>query len=187
MKTYIVAIVIVTMLVGMMPVAPARAVLVLGQLASNGATLDGITVPSGTTILDPSTIATGDDPAVIHLINGSVLAMAPHSKASFSGESGGKTTLAVETGEVILRDQAGEPVILKADTSVVIQEEGVQEGESGPEEDEDDDDEAAAAGGGGDGWPLWAWLLIGGAAAGGIYAIVDDGGDSTPASGTTTG
>lgn len=179
MKSYIVGIVIVTMLVGMMPIAPARAVLVLGQLASNGATLDGITVPSGTTILDPSTIATGDDPAVIHLINGSVLAMAPHSKASFSGESGGKTTLEVETGEVILRDQAGEPVVLKADTSVVIQEEGVQEGESGPAEEEDDDDDKG-------GWPLWAWILIGGGAAAGIYAIVDDG-DSKPASGTTTG
>jgi len=178
-KSHIVGAVIVAMLVGVMPIAPARAVLVLGQIASNGATLDGNVVPSGTTLLDPSTIATADDPAVIHLMNGNVIAMAAHSKASFSGESGGATTLAVESGEVVLRDRRGEPLLLAADASVLIQEEGVQEGESGPATTQEEKKKK-----GGIAW--WGWFLIGGAAGAGVYAIVDSNGGDNVASPTTT-
>ena len=184
MRRFLSVLVIAGLLTPMLPVAPAHAVFVLGQIATNGAKLDGIAVPSGTTILDPSTIATGDSPAVIHLGNGMVIAMAPHSSASFSGAGSGSVAMAVDSGEVAMRDVSGSPTIVKAGSSTVLavqQGGGVQQGET---KDEDDEAAAAAAGGGG-GWPWWAFVAIGGGVAWGTYEITKS--DSTAASPSTTG
>jgi hypothetical protein len=85
---------------------------IVGQTANAGVRLDGVQVPSGTTLISPAVVRTGDSAAIIHLRNGSVVAVLPRSIAHFEADGSGMVMLAVEAGEVAYADLLGEVVNL---------------------------------------------------------------------------
>ena len=63
--------------------AGSRSIPVLGQVICSEMTMDGVSVPPGTTLLNETRLQTGSFPAAIHLVNGSVLELAENSSAYF--------------------------------------------------------------------------------------------------------
>jgi len=74
--------------------------MVLGQVISQDMTMDGLDVPSGTTLLNETVLETGSYPAAIHLGNGPVLEMAESSRAFFETLPSGEVRVTVETGSL---------------------------------------------------------------------------------------
>ena len=77
------------------PAAP-----VLGQVVATEMTMDGIAVPSGTTLLGDTTLETGSFPASIHLGYGPVLELDQSSSAYFEKLNDGAVRISVETGSI---------------------------------------------------------------------------------------
>ncbi len=74
----------------------------LGQVISEGTTMEGIRVPSGSTLMADSLLETGDEPAIIHLQGGQVLRLASHSSAYFAPADAG-VRVHVHSGEATVR------------------------------------------------------------------------------------
>ena len=91
----------------MVPLQPVLAAISVGQTASPEARVDGIWVPSGTALLSPATVETGDAPAVVHLSTGEVVAVAPRSSAILASVDGG-VRLAVQRGRIAYTSETGE-------------------------------------------------------------------------------
>ena len=91
---------------------PAGAASVVGRTVSAGARLDGVAVPSGTTLLSPAVVQAGSAPAILHLRNGSVVAVAPQSVVRFEVGDDGRLRMSVEAGQVAYADPVGEVVEL---------------------------------------------------------------------------
>ena len=70
----------------------------LGQIISRGAALNGLDVPSGTTLLNRSMMRTGKYPAVVHLETGAVVQLAARSKAFFERMPSGEIRVTVLSG-----------------------------------------------------------------------------------------
>lgn len=85
---------------------------VVGQVVSAKAYLDGVEVPSGTTLLSPAVVRTGTAPAILHLADGSVVALLAGSTARFELTPAGRLELVVEAGRVAYADERGEVVEL---------------------------------------------------------------------------
>ena len=96
---------LVSLLVALPSVA---APIVLGQTALNSSIVDGVEVPTGTTVLSPSRIQTASAPAAVHLSTGQTLNLGPNSSARLESASGGRISLAAETGTVEVGTQDGE-------------------------------------------------------------------------------
>lgn len=110
---YLIAPLLVLGLLALGATAPASAgSSIVGQTANAGVRLDGVQVPSGTTLISPAVVRTGDSAAIIHLRNGSVVAVLPGSIAHFEADGDGRVVLAVEAGEVAYADSLGEVVNL---------------------------------------------------------------------------
>ena len=99
--------------------AAPGSVLVLGQVISSDMTMDGLGVPSGTTLLDKTLLQTGSYPAAVHLGNGPVLELGESSSAYFERLPSGEVQVSVETGSLSFVE-AGEVVTLSADGEVTI-------------------------------------------------------------------
>ena len=120
-----------------MPVQPALAAVTVGQTASADARVDGIRVPSGTTLISPAVVETGDKAAVLHLSNGEVVAVAPYSTAVLASVDSG-IQLAVERGNVAYTNNDGAlETISTTETILVAQQGQIQEGERISSEDDD--------------------------------------------------
>ena len=108
---------------------PAATAISVGQTATVGAKVDGLRVPSGTTLLSPALIETGDTPAVVHLSSGQVLALAQQTSAVVSDVDGG-LQVQVQAGNVAYSDQSGEVTLLAENSTTMLNQEGqIQEGE----------------------------------------------------------
>ena len=112
----------------LIPVQPVLAAVTVGQTASADAKVDGIRVPSGTTLISPTVVESGDAGAVIHLSNGEVVAMAPQSAARVA-DVDGSVQLAVQKGNVAYTDNAGAVATLSPTETMLVSQEGqIQEG-----------------------------------------------------------
>ncbi|MGB5753511.1 MAG: hypothetical protein WBN87_11670, partial [Thermoanaerobaculia bacterium] len=124
-----------------MPVQPALAAVTVGQTASADARVDGIRVPSGTTLISPAVVETGDEAAILHLSNGEVVAVAPHSTAVLASVDSG-IQLAVERGNVAYTNNDGASETLSTTEAILVAQQGqIQAG--GRIAPEDDDAEEA--------------------------------------------
>jgi len=106
-----------------MPVQPALAAVTVGQTASADARVDGIRVPSGTTLISPAVVETGDKAAVLHLSNGEVVAVAPHSTAVLASQDRG-IQLAVERGNVAYTNNDGALETLSTTETILVAQQG---------------------------------------------------------------
>ena len=114
-----------TLLVGFSPLSAAT---ILGQIGTNGTSLDGHVVPSGTTLLSDSVVATGDHPAIVNLINGQTLLLGGQSKALFEKADAG-LAIHVQAGTLAFNAGADETVTLAPNSLLLLNESGqVQEG-----------------------------------------------------------
>lgn len=122
-----------------LPVQPVLAAIPVGQTASADAKVDGIRVPSGTTLLSPTLVATGDAPAVLHIGTGEVVTMAPRSSAVLASIDEG-VQLAVQSGRVAYTSDSGEVEYLSQTETLLASAQGeVQEGPRvGNNEEEED-------------------------------------------------
>ena len=107
----------------LVPVQPVVAAIAVGQTASADAKVDGIQVPSGTTLVSPAIIETRDSGAVIHLSNGEVVAMAPQTTAVVASVENG-IQLAVQKGNVAYTDNAGAMATLSSTETMLVSQEG---------------------------------------------------------------
>lgn len=109
-------------------VQPLLGAVAVGQTASADAKVDGIWVPSGTTLLSPTLVETGDAPAVLHLDTGEVIAIAPQSSAVLASNDGG-VRLAVQRGRVAYTSNTGEVEYLSQTETLLASAQGeTQEG-----------------------------------------------------------
>ena len=108
--------------------SPGVAAIAIGQTATAGAKVDGVRVPSGTTLLSPARVETGSSPAIVHLSNGRVLAFSEKTDAVVES-IGGDVRLDVRSGNVAYSDGSGEVAFLSASNSLLLDQEGqIQEG-----------------------------------------------------------
>ena len=94
--------------------APLSAATIVGQIGTNDVSLDGNTVPSGTTLLGDSVVRTGDSPAVVHLLNGQVVRLGLQSQVLFEVADAG-LAIHVQAGTLALYT-GGETVTLTTDS-----------------------------------------------------------------------
>lgn len=85
--------------VGLAGVAPAADAEVLGHTLDAHVRLDGVGVPSGTTLIGATRLSTGVSPGAVHLQNGSTMLLASDTLASLTGPKS-QPQLAVASGEV---------------------------------------------------------------------------------------
>lgn len=123
----------------LVPVQPVLAAVTVGQTASADARVDGIVVPSGTTLISPAMVEAGDNGAVIHLSNGEVIAMAPQSAAVVAQVDDG-IQLAVQRGNVAYTDNSGAAETMSRTETVLVAQQGqIQQGARiGADEEEED-------------------------------------------------
>lgn len=87
-------------------VADPMPVPVLGQVISSDLELNGLPVPSGSTVLTRSLLRTVNRPAVIHLNNGQVLELGAHSTVYLEKMPDGKIRAQVSAGTLSYLDGA---------------------------------------------------------------------------------
>ena len=104
--------------------APAAAAVAVGQTATAGATVDGIQVPSGTTLLSPALVEAAGAPTVIHLTNGQVLALTEDARAMIESTDAGAIQVSVESGKLAYSDDGGEVTTVASNNLVVLDQEG---------------------------------------------------------------
>ena len=102
----------------------ANATTVLGQLALNGARIDGAPAPTGTTLISPSRLQTGDEASVVHLSTGGRLYLGPHSGAELETTETGEISVSANAGLVQLSGSRGEVMILAYNALATIDQEG---------------------------------------------------------------
>ena len=116
---------VVTLLVGLSPLAAAT---IVGQIGTNGTSLDGHRVPSGTTLLSDSVVATGDHSAIVNLINGQTVLLGGRSQVLFEIADAG-LAIHVQAGTLAFRTGADQTVTLAKNSVLVLNNQGqVQEG-----------------------------------------------------------
>jgi len=79
----------------------------IGQIVASGVRLDGVPVPSGTTLFSPSLLKTDARPAIVRLATGDVLQLGANSSAVFQTTGNGQIAVAVNTGTLSYRVQTG--------------------------------------------------------------------------------
>ena len=77
---------------------------ILGQVVASTVYVDGLSMPSGTTVLNKTVVSTVNDPATIHLHNGQILKINRNSSAYLEGADAGQVRVAVRSGTVSYRD-----------------------------------------------------------------------------------
>jgi len=98
---------------------PASATSVLGQTASANVIVDGLTVPSGTTMLSPSVLETRSNPARVQLVGGQIMELAIDSRAYLQATPWGELEIVVDGGSVVVSSD-GEQVRAMASQRLVF-------------------------------------------------------------------
>ena len=86
----------------------------VGQITSIGVRLDGVKVPSGTTMMSPALVTTGDQPAVVHLSNGQVVNLGPETTAHVTAMENGLLDLSIDEGSAAYLSRGGELITLSS-------------------------------------------------------------------------
>lgn len=111
-----------------LPIQPVLAAVVVGQIASANTMVDGVDVPSGTTLISPAVVETGSAGAVIHLSSGDAVALAPESTALVTSVDEG-IRLAVQRGSVAYTNNTGAMETLSTTETMLVNQEGeIQQG-----------------------------------------------------------
>ena len=71
---------------------------VLGQVIAQGVAMDGLTVPSGTTVLNQTVLETSANPAIVHLSSGQVVELHRNSSAYLERTEAGGVRIVVRAG-----------------------------------------------------------------------------------------
>ncbi len=79
----------------------------IGQVVAAGVRMDGVLVPSGTTLFSPSMLKTEARPAVVRLTTGELLQLGANSSAAFQTSGNGQITVAVNSGTLSYRVAGG--------------------------------------------------------------------------------
>lgn len=104
--------------------APAAAAVAVGQTATPNATVDGIQVPSGTTLLSPALVEAAGAPTVIHLTNGQVLALTEDARAMIESTNTGAIQVSVESGQMGYADETGTVTTVASNNLIVLDKAG---------------------------------------------------------------
>ncbi|MCH7805314.1 MAG: hypothetical protein IH937_14690 [Acidobacteria bacterium] len=99
----------------------AEPVPVLGQVISDSVQMDGMSVPSGTTVLNNSLLETTQDPAFIHLGKDRVIELHRNSSAYFEKTSSQAIQVSVRSGTLSYRSAGGELVTSPPESLIVFQ------------------------------------------------------------------
>lgn len=114
---------------GLLLAPAASAAPSLGQVASPGATLGGVPVPPGTTLLSPARVETTERPVILHLTSGQAVAVDGGSSVQLEASGRDELRLTVAAGTVSLREPSGAVMTLVATSDVVLGPQGrVREG-----------------------------------------------------------
>jgi hypothetical protein len=111
-------------IVALLSPLPAVAAEVVGQTATSGTRVDGIQVPSGTTLLSPALVETGSTPAVVHLSDGRVVAIDQEAAALVESTDTGIVEVTVQSGRIAYGDDNGEVIVLAANNLAALDQEG---------------------------------------------------------------
>lgn len=79
----------------------------IGQVVASGVRMDGVLVPSGTTLFSPSLLKTNGQPGMVRLRTGEVLQLGANSSAAFQATTDGQITVAVNSGTLSFRVAGG--------------------------------------------------------------------------------
>lgn len=96
----------------------------LGLVVSNRVSMDGVLVPSGTTLLPNTTLKTIEDPAFVHLERGQILRFDRGSSAYFERNASGDTKVTVRSGTVAFRTANAETWRVGPDSVILFTPEG---------------------------------------------------------------
>ncbi len=94
---------------------------VLGQVISDSVWMDGMSVPSGTTVLNKTVLETTQDPAFIHLGKDRVIQLHRNSSAYFEKTPSEAVQVNVRSGTLSYRSAGGELVTLPPESLIVFQ------------------------------------------------------------------
>lgn len=94
---------------------------VLGQVISNTVQMDGMSVPSGTTVLNKTVLKTTKDPAFIHLGKGQVIQLNKNSSAYFEKTPSQAVQVSVRSGTLSYRSASGKVVTAAPESVIVFQ------------------------------------------------------------------
>lgn len=86
----------------------------LGQVVSGTVQVDGVRVPSGTTLLDGSLIQAVSSPALLRLRSGQVVTLNAKSSVFLEASGPDAVRVAVHSGEMFSRNQSGELTVKAA-------------------------------------------------------------------------
>ena len=126
-------------IVALLAPLPAAAAEVVGQTATSGTRVDGIQVPSGTTLLSPALVEAGSAPAVVHLSDGRVVAFDQEAAALVESTDTGTVEVTVQSGRIAYGDDSGEVIVLAANNLAVLDQES-QIGEGARVGDDDEEE-----------------------------------------------
>jgi len=102
----------------------------LGQVVAETVEVDGIPVPSGTTLLSGNVVQTRERPASIHLKGHRVIQLAANSKARAEARAGGSVKITLQEGTLSMRSDSGEAITLPAQRVLYF----AQQGTTAPQE-----------------------------------------------------
>ncbi len=103
----------------------AGSVPVLGQVVATGVVMDGVAVPSGTTVLDKTVLKTSENPAVVHLSGGQLVALHRNSSAYLEKNQVGAVRIAVRSGTLSFRADGGAVATAIPETTVIFPTDGL--------------------------------------------------------------
>ncbi|MDA2923080.1 hypothetical protein MYX65_00235 [Acidobacteria bacterium AH-259-L09] len=98
----------------------ASPVPVLGQVIANSVQMDGMSVPSGTTVLNNTVVKTSKDPAFIHLNNSQVVQLHRNSSAYLERTSSGEVQVTVRSGTMSFRTVGGKVMTAPPESVIVF-------------------------------------------------------------------
>ncbi len=93
---------------------------VLGQVLSDTFSLDGLSLPSGSTLLTKTVLKTTMSPAVVHLSEGQTIELARNSSAYFERTEAGQIRVTVRSGLLAYRTGSGEIFTVPAGGELVF-------------------------------------------------------------------
>ena len=92
----------------------------VGQTMSGNLIIDGVAVPAGTTLLDPSVVVARKGEGYLRLEPGQSLVVAPGSQAVLQTAGPGRVRVAVTSGSVAYRGADGGEMVLAENSAAVI-------------------------------------------------------------------
>jgi len=103
----------------------------LGQVVAETVEVDGIAVPSGTTLMSGNVIETRESPASIHLTGLRVIQLAANSKAKAEAGSGGAAVkITLQAGTLSMRSDSGEAITVPAERVLYFPQQGSKAGQT---------------------------------------------------------